>query len=169
MREVPLLSLSLTAEGDRIQESKDMVTGKDKNKGLTMVELVIVMAIIAIGALLFSPSLGVWVAHYRVRTAARDMVSIMRVAQMKAVSNNYKYRVKIDTGAGTYVLEKNTGIDYFSDGSAGLKVPAGITISSSGNPEFKPDSLANTGSINLQGPKETKKIEWFATGRVTVK
>ena len=62
-------------------------------KGVTLLELIIVMVIIAIGATLMAPGISSWMPHYRLRSATRDIVSTMRVAQIKAISNNLTYQV----------------------------------------------------------------------------
>jgi len=51
-----------------------------KRRGITLIELIIVMAIIAIGAVLVAPNIGAWIPHYRLRSAARDVVSTLRTA-----------------------------------------------------------------------------------------
>jgi len=66
---------------------------KRNKKGITLIELVVVMIIIAIGAVLLVPNIGGWLPNYRLRSATRDIVSTLRTAQMKAVSSNLEYRV----------------------------------------------------------------------------
>ena len=65
-------------------------------KGVTLIELVVVFVIIAIGAVLLVPNIGGWLPNYRLRSATRDIVSTLRTAQMKAVSTNTQYRVDFD-------------------------------------------------------------------------
>ena len=43
------------------------------------------------------PGIGKWLPNYRLRSATRDIVSTMRTAQMRAVSNNTVYGVAFDT------------------------------------------------------------------------
>jgi len=62
-------------------------------RGITLMELIIVMAIIALGAVLMVPNIAGWIPNYRLRTATRDVVSTLRVAQMKAVARNIDHRV----------------------------------------------------------------------------
>ena len=66
---------------------------KMNDKGVTLIELVVVFVIIAIGAVMLIPNIGTWLPNYRLRSAARDIVSTMRTAQMRAISNNIQYRV----------------------------------------------------------------------------
>jgi len=43
-------------------------------KGVTLIELIVVMVIIAIGAVLLAPNIGAWLPNYRLRSATRDIV-----------------------------------------------------------------------------------------------
>jgi prepilin-type N-terminal cleavage/methylation domain-containing protein len=74
-------------------------------KGVTLIELIVVMVIIGIGAVLFAPNIGAFLPSYRLRSAARDIVSTMRTAQMKAVSTNLNYRVSFTKTPPTYTLQ----------------------------------------------------------------
>ena len=97
-------------------------------KGVTLIELVIVMVIIAIGAVLTTPNIGGWLTNYRLRSATRDVVSIMRVAQIKAVSNNTSYRVTFDTVNDSYILEyQATGGAWVGEGGT-QTLPTGSKI-----------------------------------------
>jgi prepilin-type N-terminal cleavage/methylation domain-containing protein len=142
-------------------------------KGVTLVELIVVIVIIAIGAVLLVPNIGAFLPNYRLRGAARDMVSTMRVAQMKAVSNNMEYQVSI--AAGSYVLQRNSGGVWFSEGDD-KTFPTGITINSNtftnpaGNPLFRPNSSSNGGTLVLQNTKGNQRTITVlpSTGRITV-
>jgi prepilin-type N-terminal cleavage/methylation domain-containing protein len=132
-------------------------------KGVTLIELVVVLVIIAIAALFLTPNIGAWVQNYRLRTAARDIVSTMRTAQMKAVSNNFQYRVNLnagEVGANSYMLQYNTGGIWVNDGVT-QTLPSGIIINNNTFPddraEFNPNSTSSSGGITLQNPKGSQK------------
>ena len=150
-------------------------------RGVTLIELVTVMAIIAILALLTVPSISTWMAHYRLRTGARDIVSVMRTAQMRAVSYNMRYGVAFDAGNKQFQLYRDSG-GLQVEGPANL-LPTGVTYKDNtialpvegavGLPfvSFFPNSSASAaGTIILKNSKGREKtIQVFtATGRITV-
>ena len=136
-------------------------------KGVTLIELVIVFVIIAIGAVLLVPNIGGWLPNYRLRSATRDIASTMRVAQMKAVSNNLQYRVNLDDaeiGVNNYILQYNTGGVWVNDGviqsfPTGINIPLGGITFPGKHAEFNPNSTSSTGSLTLQNSKGSQKTE----------
>jgi prepilin-type N-terminal cleavage/methylation domain-containing protein len=147
---------------------------KMNRKGVTLIELIIVFVIIAIGAVLAIPNIRPFLANYRLRTATRDITSTLRTAQMKAVSNNLNYEVSFDIGARSYILQRNTGAGYFPDAGtvvAGTQyLPTGISIVIPGNNPvtFSPNSSSNGGSIQLSNTKNTRTITILSsTGRIS--
>jgi type IV fimbrial biogenesis protein FimT len=86
---------------------------KHHNQGVTMIELAVVMAIIAILALFMSPALGEWAAGFRVRGASKDLTDTLQLARLKAISTGNQYRVQLNinsaTTAETFVLQANDG------------------------------------------------------------
>ncbi len=140
-------------------------------KGVTLLELIVVFVIIAIGAVLVVPNLRPWILNYRLRSATRDLTSNLRAAQMRAVSNNVNYQVFFDTGAGTYMLQHNSGGLCVDEGTA-QTLPTGISIATSfGNAlTFYPNSSSNGGSIQLSNTKNTRQITVVpSTGRIAIK
>ena len=141
-------------------------------KGVTLIELIVVMIIIAIGAVLMAPGIGAWLPNYRLRSTTRDIVSTMRTAQMKAVSTNMDYRVLFDPGAKTYILQRNSG-GWQPDGAT-QALPSGIEISAinftGNNAQFNSNSTASGGSITLRNTRSTeKKITLTtSTGRIKI-
>jgi prepilin-type N-terminal cleavage/methylation domain-containing protein len=146
---------------------------KSNKRGVTLLELVVVFAIIAIGAVLAVPNIGPWVANYRLRTATRDITSTLRVAQMRAVSNNINYRVSFDTGARTYTLQRSTGGLWVNEGMA-KTLPTAVSMTTNfGNTlTFNPNSTISPGitsDVTLQNTKGTRIIRVLsATGKITI-
>ena len=145
---------------------------KLNKKGVTLLELIIVMVIIAIGATLIAPGIGTWITIYRLRGATRDVVSTLRTAQMKAISINTDYQVNF-LNATTYVLEyRNTLGNFVAEGSQ-QTLPTGIQFTAfppGNNFQFNPNSTASTGGLTLTNTKgSTRRITLTtATGRIRV-
>lgn len=146
-----------------------------KKIGITLIELIIVMVIIAISATFIIPSIGSWIPHYRLRSATRDVVSILRLAQMKAVSTNMEYRVKFNQSEGSYILQYRTtsGGSWVNDGEE-KKLPTGIQIidlePDDFEAQFNPNSTSSAGSIvlkNIKGSKRKITIS-SSTGKISV-
>jgi general secretion pathway protein H len=143
-------------------------------KGITLIELIVVMVIIAIGAVLIAPNIGAWLPNYRLRNATRDVVSIMRVAQIKAVSNNIWYRVTFDTANNKYFLEnsQDLGTTWTKEGED-QTLPTGVQFNTTfaGNiTTFAPNSTATDGNVTLNNNKgANKRIRLLGlTGRIRI-
>jgi prepilin-type N-terminal cleavage/methylation domain-containing protein len=96
------------------------------NKGITLIELVVVMAIIAIMAVFMTPGIGEWVQNYRIKQAARDMASDFQFAKMKGINlSGLKYC------SVTFTITVNdVQYDYiiYSDDNQNLQYDAGEAI-----------------------------------------
>jgi prepilin-type N-terminal cleavage/methylation domain-containing protein len=149
-------------------------------KGVTLIELIVVMVIIGIGAVLFAPNIGGWMSNYRLRSATRDLVSTMRTAQMRAVSTNIAYGVAFDANA--YQLYRSSGGLTTEGGVTNL--PQGVQFNNINFPinatlnkpfaQFNADSTSSGGNVTLQSIKGSKikgsRIISVAptTGKVTI-
>ena len=140
-------------------------------KGMTLIELIVVMIIISIGAVLTTPNIGGWLNNYRLRSATRDVASTLRLAQIKAVSSNTNYQVVFDTANDSYILQyQDTGGAYVTEGIAQI-LPAGVKFTTDfGNiARFSPSSsVASTGEINFNNSKGTTKKVRLLSGRIRI-
>jgi len=136
-------------------------------------ELVVVMAIIAIGAVLATPNIGAWIPNYRLRGVTREIVSVMRTAQIKSVSTNAWYRVTFEPASRRYFIESSQdfGANWVKEGEY-LTLPNGINISlttfAGGVAVFYPNSSATNGSVTLVNTKGSQKTVHLlgTTGRI---
>lgn len=105
--------------------------------GFTLVEVMVVIAIIAIMSGIAIPNFISWLPDYRLRSAARDIVSCMQLTKLRAVKENANaivvfgsntYEAFFDNGAGG----GNAGDRTKDAGEPGIKnaaLPAGIELS----------------------------------------
>jgi prepilin-type N-terminal cleavage/methylation domain-containing protein len=72
---------------------------RDK-RGVTLLELMVVLAIVAVMAAVAVPSYYAMLPHLRVRGAARDVAEALQIARMKAVARNTTYIVQFNDHTG---------------------------------------------------------------------
>lgn len=145
-------------------------------KGVTLIELIVVFVIITIGAVLLIPNIGAWLPNYRLRSATRDVASMLRTAQMKAVSTNIAYGVAFD--ASSCQLYRSSG-GLIPEG-ASVNLPSGIQFNNNtfpvhgvlGKPfaQFNPNSTSSPGGVSLLNNKGAQKRITLttSTGRVRI-
>ncbi len=144
-------------------------------KGVTLIELVVVFVIIAILAILMVPNIGAWLPSYRLRGATRDVISTLRTAQARAVSTNTPYGVGFS--GGVCQLYRSSG-GLTAEG-APINLPSGVQFTNNtfpvngtlGQPfaQFNTDSTSPGagGGVTLQGTKGARRVTVApATGRV---
>ena len=95
------------------------------DRGVTLIELAVVMAIIAIMAVFMAPAIGEWLDNYRIRQAAREISSDFQFSKMKAISSNLRRYCTITfniTVAGTnfdYIVYPDYNNNLQLDGNVG--------------------------------------------------
>ena len=149
-------------------------------RGITLIELVVVMAIVALGAAFVAPNIGAWIPNYRLRGATRDVVSTLRTAQIKAVSNNSVYGVAFDADPcppGSILLYRSGGL--IPEGSC-INLPTGVQFNSNTFPvngnlnkrfaQFNANSTSSSGGVTLRNSKGSVKRITVAstTGRIKI-
>jgi len=149
--------------------------------GVTLIEVAVVMAIIAIMGLFFAPAIGEWLDNYRIRQAARDIVSALNLAKMKAIFSCREWRVAFDTDTETYQLQQGNLPQKSTawDSEESKRVPRNVDIvkeasgfgTSRNNVEFNPNSTSTFGSIFLENTKGKRYriVILGSTGRVRMK
>ena len=143
-------------------------------KGVTLLELIVVLVIIAIAATLAIPNIAAWLPNYRLRTATRDIVSTMRTAQMKAVSTNLEHRVQFNTEGGSYIVQRRTTAGLWVDDGVSQTIPSGIRFHeinlANNRVTFNPNSTSTSGNVALRNKRDTEKriVLFAATGRIRV-
>jgi prepilin-type N-terminal cleavage/methylation domain-containing protein len=144
---------------------------KRGENGVTLIELAVVMSIIAIMGVCLAPAIGEWLEDFRIRQAARDIVSNLQFAKMRAISSRMEHRVCFDLANETYHLEKNDG-GWTQEGDL-FHVPRSIDIASvTYNPprvKFDPDGTSSNGHIRIVNDQgKIHKVVIYYTGRIRI-
>lgn len=149
--------------------SKQMKRGEG---GVTIIEVAVVMAIVAIMALFVAPAIGQWLDNFRIRQAARDISSTLQQAKMKAISSRLQYRVVFNVGNETYQLWKNDS-GWVTEGNANT-VPRGVDIDNTGFTSdtvlFNPNGTSSeNGTITIDNEKgQQYQVNINTVGRISI-
>jgi len=82
-----------------------------KTKGFSLIELLILIAILGVLATIAFPGFSVWLPDYRLRSAARDLQSNMQLAKIGAIKANSNWAIVFDPGMspGRYYICSDPG------------------------------------------------------------
>ncbi len=82
-----------------------------RQSGVTLIEMMIAIALIALLMLVALPNFSVWLANLRVRTVAESITSGLQLARIEATKRNASVRFHLDsaTGGGWTVLVVDGG------------------------------------------------------------
>lgn len=139
--------------------------GGGVQRGFSLLELMVVVAMVAIFASLAAPSMSNFVAGQRVKTTAYDLATSLLLARSEALKRNQDVTVAPTDGAAGWsggwqvVANKTLGTDTVATQSAA----SGVTFGSSGFPA--PTSVVYSGSSGR--PNAIAKFR--IAGSVTIK
>ncbi len=152
-----------------------MIAGTQKKTGFTLIEMMIVIAVIAILASIAAPNLQSYMAQRRLNGAARQVMTDLMAARSNAVSlnqkvkvffgSNHTYQVWNDVdGNGTVAndegddIERDIHPDYHD-----------VTFSASADPVFQPrGTVSPSSTITLTNSSGLKYVKVALTGRVKI-
>lgn len=143
--------------------------------GVTLIEVAVVMAIVAIMALFLAPAIGEWLDNFRIRQAARDIVSNLNLAKIRAISDRLEYRVDFDVAHNQYRLWVNDG-GWAPDPEGDLlHTPRGVEITSAGfsggvsRAKFNPNGTASNGTVTIVNDQGKQyHVVVYHTGRIRI-
>lgn len=78
-----------------------------RSHGFTLIEMAIVCVLIGILAAMAVPMFARVIPRMKARAEARNILSTIRLARSRAISENAQYGVYFDTNAKTYILFKD--------------------------------------------------------------
>lgn len=79
------------------------------NRGFTIIELIVVIAIMGVLMAIAIPNFSQWTANYRLKAAAREIYSNFQKARLEAIKTNSNVVVSFNLGADTYQVFVDNG------------------------------------------------------------
>ncbi len=129
--------------------------GIRRDGGYTLVELITVVAIVAVASAMAYPALAGLRRGQELESAAVGLTQKLRLAHWRAVVTGRRVRVsarQLDDGAWLFRVEREQGADWVPDGEE-QPIPRGTIVAVAGAAEkvFNPDGTCSLGSITLRG------------------
>lgn len=132
--------------------------------GFTLLELMIVVAIIGIASALAAPSYTAWIARYQLREGISEMQHQLVLARMMAVSRNVPVTVTMGLSNGSLQLTTaNAATGTVISASQGMSVPQVVMLNVGPSPAWTTVATAtvsfNSMGMRVGGPGPTLNQE----------
>jgi type IV fimbrial biogenesis protein FimT len=144
-----------------------------KSKGFTLIEMVIVIAVMAILVAIAVPNYNSFMARKRVDGAVHQLFTDLMGARMQAISQNSRVIVQITSGTGYSIIKDLNGngvVDTGETGSSKSILPNyyDVTITATFNPVFNSNGTGSNLVITISNSSLTKTLTISTAGRIKV-
>lgn len=127
-----------------------------KRSGFTLIELLVAVACLSILVAVIAPNwIATTVPAYRLKNAARQVVSDIRYTRMRAITVNRQYRLRFDPITDSYLMERGNA----SVGSHSWTIEGSIR-------RFGKHSLSSFSGVFIEGDSEFR-VFFQPTGGMT--
>ena len=143
------------------------------SKGFTLIELMIVIAILGILAGIAAPNFQTYMTRMRLNGAARQIMTDLMEARSKAVSGNNRFRVFFLDDHQYKVLDDDNNNNAEDSGETTITRDIqdeyyGVTLSKTADPIFYPRGTAYGTTIKLTNSSGLKYVKVALTGRIKI-
>jgi type IV fimbrial biogenesis protein FimT len=151
--------------------------GRRRPQGLTLIELMITIAVLAVGLALAAPSFTQQIGNYRLRTASESIINGLNYARAEAVRRNSPVSFTLEaSGSGWVVAQVSPAVTLQSragDESAGVIAASttatrAVTFTPTG---FVENSVGRMSQIDLStstANTDTRRIDIYGGGLIRV-
>ena len=146
----------------------------DSPKGFTIIELIIVVAIIGILAGIAIPNFAQWRQNLQYRTVARSAVSLLKQAKNLAITTNLEQQVVFDPAAqgfGIKTGDRANSANFTGAVTKWTALPSTVKMSPLTTIQFSPNGTApSSGTVQVQDSLGTARyfITVTPVSRITV-
>ena len=149
----------------------------NKQSGFTLIELIVIIAILAVVAGIAVPNFLSYMPKSRLNGAARQVMGDLMAARMKAVSLNHRVKVFFYSNYQYKICDDANNDDTVDDGEGDVQLRDiqneyhDVTLSTTNNPIFHPRGTASPlgTTITLSSSSGSKKyVKVRYTGRVKI-
>jgi Tfp pilus assembly protein FimT len=146
-------------------------------RGVTVVELITLVALLVVLAALAIPTISPIVLRYRVRGAAWQVAGDLRLARQRAVTIKKRFRFCVADCAiavppGGYSVEREDGATgsgtWVNEHGVANRLPPDVTIAANAVPTFTLTGTAASGTVTLSNLLGAYQVVVAPSGRVQV-
>ena len=159
------------AEAIALSASRPRRRRRAQSRGVTLLELLIVLSIMAVVAAMVVPMFGGGVSTGELKGAARQVAAGLRLARSEALATRRETGVVLDLGRRTFKVERD-GREHALPGAIDIKLftaQSDLVSDTVGAIRFFPDGGSNGGRVTLAvgERKYDVDVDWL-TGRVAI-
>lgn len=146
---------------------------RPRSSGFTLVELMVVVAIVAITATLAAPNFAQMLANYRVRSAAEGILTALNFARAEAVRRNSPVSFSLSAGSSGWTVSQVSStatLQTHSNNEPATSVTSGTAATAV---TFLPTGLVQAGTqlgqVTVSSPvdgSQTRRINVFGGGLI---
>ncbi len=146
----------------------------DRTAGFTLMEMLVVVAVLSIMAAVAIPSFMSLLPGMRLNGAARQVLGDLLTARMKAVKLNHRTKVFFDNSYDYRICDDADKNETVASGEGDVENKSiqteypDVTLSATTDPVFQARGTANGTTVTLTNSSGSKTVKVAITGRVLI-